>query len=391
MWQSFKLALRSIWDNKTRAFLTMLGIIIGVASVIILVSIVNGYMKSVTDSFTSMGVNQISVNVTNMASRSLSPEDFYEFAEENSDVIEYVTPTVSINSRIRNGDSTMSTRVTGYAEDMLKINEYEMFSGRPLSYADCKGNKRVCILGYYTAVTMFGTADAAVGQKVRIGNTVFTTVGVVERQDNENFEDGGSDDFCWVPYTAAAKMNRSGSVSSYTLTIRDVNDADMVTTQIENYLYTIFKDEDSYTVTANSAILDSMNDMITKIEALLGGIAGISLLVAGVGVMNIMLVSVTERTREIGIRKALGARKSTIMTQFVIEALVTSAFGGILGVAMGCGLTGFIGKIVDIESTPTFGAILISFSVSVAIGLIFGYMPANRAAKLNPIDALRSE
>ena len=157
------------------------------------------------------------------------------------------------------------------------------------------------------------------------------------------------------------------------------------------YLSEIYKNDNLYTVTAMSELLDSLNSMISMLSLMLGGIAGISLLVAGVGVMNIMLVSVTERTREIGIRKALGARRSAIMQQFVIEAAVTSVLGGIMGIIIGGAMSGVIGSFIGISSPPTLGAILVSFGVSVAIGLIFGYMPANRAAKLNPIEALRSE
>jgi len=392
MLQSFKMALRSIRGNKTRSFLTMLGIIIGVAAVIILVSLVNGYMSSVTESFTSMGVNRINVNVTNTASRVLEPEEMYAYVEENRDTIQYVTPNVNVSSSLKNGSESMrSTSVGGYSEDYLNINEYSMGFGRNISYADCEAYRKVAVLGYYTAVTVFGTADNAVGENIKIGNNVFKVVGVVERQDTDELEEGGTDDFCWIPYSVAAKMNRSGNISGYLITIYDVEQADAITENIEDFLYETFKDEDLYTVTANSAILDSMNEMIAMIEALLGGIAGISLLVAGVGVMNIMLVSVTERTREIGIRKALGAKRSTIMQQFIIEAAVTSSFGGVLGIGIGSLMTGAIGTLVGIDATPTFSAIVISFSVSVAIGLLFGYMPANRAAKLNPIDALRSE
>ena len=392
MLQSFKMALRSIWGNKMRSFLTMLGIIIGVASVIILVSIVNGYMSSVTESFTSMGVNQINVSVTNMASRSLEPEDMFSYADENSESVEYITPSVSVSSRIKNGSETLRrTSVTGCSEDYLSIKEYEPFIGRGIAYSDCEANRKVAVLGYYTAVTVFGSADRAVSQQLKIGSNVFTVIGVIERQGDDELSEGGADDFCLVPYTTAAKMNRSSSIGSYLFTVRDVNESDAVVENLEDYLYSIFRDEDNYTVTANSAILDEMNSMISMIEAMLGGIAGISLLVAGVGVMNIMLVSVTERTREIGIRKALGAKRRTIMTQFVIEAAVTSTLGGLLGMAVGSAMTGLIGKLINISATPTASAIIISFSVSVAIGLIFGYMPANRAAKLNPIDALRSE
>lgn len=392
MLQSLKLALKSIRANKMRSFLTMLGIIIGVASVIILVSLVNGYMSSMTESFESMGVNQVNVSVTNTASRVLDPESMFSFANEHREEIEYVTPVVSVQGRIKNGNETLSkTGITGYSEDWLRIKGYEIACGRNLSYADCEAEKKVCVLGYYTACTLFGTAEDAVSGKVKIGNNIFTCKGIVERQETEEMEEGGTDDFCWIPYTSAAKMNRQGNVSSYIFTIRDVEKAEAIVTETEDFLYETFKNEDLYNVTANSSVLDSMNEMIAMIEALLGGIAGISLLVAGVGVMNIMLVSVTERTREIGIRKALGAKKRTILTQFVIEAAVTSTLGGILGILVGGGLTGVIGNLIGITASPTLSAVLISFTVSVVIGLIFGYMPARRAAGLNPIEALRSE
>lgn len=392
MLQSFKMAIRSIKGNKMRSFLTMLGIIIGVAAVIILVSLVNGYMSSVTESFTSMGVNQINISVTNRTSRILEPEQMYEFVENNSNLIEHITPNVSVSSSIKNGSESMrTTKVGGYSEEYCLIKEYETAFGRQLSFADCQAYRKVAVLGYYTAVTIFGSANKAVGETVKIGSNLFTVVGVIERQDSDELEEGGTDDFCWIPYTVAAKMNRSSNINSYLLTIYDVDQADAIVEKIEDFLYEIFKDDDYYTVTANSAILDEMNEMIGMIEALLGGIAGISLLVAGVGVMNIMLVSVTERTREIGIRKALGAKRKVIMTQFVIEAAVTSSIGGIIGIIVGAFMTGAIGKLIGIDATPTLSAVIISFSVSVAIGLIFGYMPASRAAKLNPIEALRSE
>lgn len=223
----------------------------------------------------------------------------------------------------------------------------------------------------------------------------YEIVGVVERQTSESDElsAGGSDDTLYIPYTAAVKLSRNGSVGSYTFCVRDdyVDQAATVKTYIEDYLYTIFKDDDLYTVTAMSELLDSMNEMIGTMSMMLGGIASISLLVAGVGVMNIMLVSVTERTREIGIRKALGAKRRTILSQFVIEAAVTSSLGGFIGIAVGFVGTSAAGKIMGIDASPTFLSVLVSFMVSVMIGLIFGYLPARRAAALNPIDALRSD
>ena len=216
-------------------------------------------------------------------------------------------------------------------------------------------------------------------------------MGVAERQDEDELEEGGTDDFLWMPYSIATKLSRSADITSYTFATITTDNTDTCKTEIENYLYEVYKDEDLYDVTANSELLDSLNEQIAMMSGMLGGIAGISLLVAGVGVMNIMLVSVTERTREIGIRKSLGAKRGTIMQQFVIEAAVTSSIGGIIGIILGAIVTQVAGNLIGITATPTPVAVIISFSVSVGIGLIFGYMPANRAAKLNPIDALRSD
>ncbi len=377
-----------------RSFLTMLGIVIGVASVIILVSIVSGYMGSMVENFTSMGVNRINVRVTNTASRVLDPDEFYAFFDENRDLLEYMSPNV--NSQLRpkyKGDTLNSTMVGGYSEDYLNIMGYEMEEGRNLSYADSAACSKVAVLGYYTAWYMFGSAEGALGEKLKMGGNSFTVVGVVKRQTEKDsdFKEGCTDDFVWIPYEVAAKYNRNRNISNYIITSRDVEDTDACTEAIENFLYTVYKNDDFYTVTANSTILDTMNEMIGTLSMMLGGIAGISLLVAGVGVMNIMLVSVTERTREIGIRKALGAKRSVIMQQFVIEAAVTSSIGGIMGIILGGLATGLIGQIIGINASPTLSAVLVSFGVSVSIGLIFGYMPAARAARLNPIDALRSE
>lgn len=275
MLNSFKLALKSIWSNRLRSFLTMLGIIIGVAAVIILVGIVNGEMSYMTESFASMGTNRITVNITNLRSRSVDVDEMYDFFEDKSQYFSYMSPTVTVGATVNVGnENSTTTKTTGVSED---------------------------------------------------------------------------------------------------------------------YLYTIFKDDDLYTVTAMSELLDSMNEMIGTMSMMLGGIASISLLVAGVGVMNIMLVSVTERTREIGIRKALGAKRRTILSQFVIEAAVTSSLGGFIGIAVGFVGTSAAGKIMGIDASPTFLSVLVSFMVSVMIGLIFGYLPARRAAALNPIDALRSD
>ena len=381
-----------------RSFLTMLGIIIGVASVIILVSIVNGYMSYMVESFSSMGVNQITVQYKAVASRSIDVNEFYEFYEEHSDLYENMSPNVSVSVTVKHDSDTMdSTSVGGYSEDYLAIKDYEIEYGRNLQYSDMEARRKVAVIGAYVAedVSVIGDVEIGenVGETVKLNGDSYTIVGVVERQteSSSEFDDGCMDDFVWIPYSRAVKMARNAVINNYIFTSRDINDTETCTTELKNFLYEKMKSENLYTVTAMSSLLDSLNEQIAMMSMMLGGIAGISLLVAGVGVMNIMLVSVTERTREIGIRKALGAKKSVIMLQFVIEALVTSSIGGIIGIMIGALASTGIGALMGIDAPPTMTAVVISFSVSVAIGLIFGYMPASRAAKLNPIDALRTD
>lgn len=396
MLNSFKLALKSIWSNRLRSFLTMLGIIIGVAAVIILVGIVNGEMSYMTESFASMGTNRITVNITNLRSRSVDVDEMYDFFEEQSQYFSYMSPTVTVGATVKVGnENSTTTKTTGVSEDYLTILDENLLSGRFIQYADIAARQKVAVIGYYIATTYYDSPAAAIGQKISVNGEKYEIVGVIERQTSESDElsSGGSDDTLYIPYTAAVKLSRNGSVGSYTFCVRDdyVDQAATIKTYIEDYLYTIFKDDDLYTVTAMSELLDSMNEMIGTMSMMLGGIASISLLVAGVGVMNIMLVSVTERTREIGIRKALGAKRRTILSQFVIEAAVTSSLGGFIGIAVGFIGTSAAGKIMGIDAAPTFLSVLVSFMVSVMIGLIFGYLPARRAAALNPIDALRSD
>ena len=375
-----------------RSFLTMLGIIIGVASVIILVSIVNGYMSSVVESFSSMGVNRISVRLTNLSSRSVDVDEMYSFYDEHKDLFAQMSPSVSVSAVVKKGEDSLDyTSVGGYSEEYLDIMGYELESGRNISYADIAARNKVCVVGYYVASELFGGPQEALNRTVKVNGYAFTIVGVAERQDEDELEEGGTDDFLWMPYSIATKLSRIADITSYTFATITTDNTDTCKTEIENYLYEVYKDEDLYDVTANSELLDSLNEQIAMMSGMLGGIAGISLLVAGVGVMNIMLVSVTERTREIGIRKSLGAKRGTIMQQFVIEAAVTSSIGGIIGIILGAIVTQVAGNLIGITATPTPVAVIISFSVSVGIGLIFGYMPANRAAKLNPIDALRSD
>jgi putative ABC transport system permease protein len=392
--QSFFLALKSILSNKMRSFLTMLGIIIGVAAVIILVGIVNGEMSYMQESFASLGTNRITVNLINLNTRSVDVDQMYEFYEENADYFDHMSPTVTVSATVKYGSDNMdSTTVTGVSEDYLDILGESLESGRFIQYADIASRQKICVIGLYTAQELFGSAQSAVGKELSVNGEKYSVVGVIERQTSESddMEEGGDDDVVYLPYTAAVKLSRNGVINSYIFTERDTSQTETVKQLIEDFLYPIFQNTDLYHITAMSEMLDSMNSMIATMSLMLGGIAGISLLVAGVGVMNIMLVSVTERTREIGVRKALGARRGTIMQQFVIEAAVTSSLGGLIGIGVGFIGTRIAGALMGINAYPTAVSVAVSFCVSVGIGLIFGYAPASRAAKLNPIDALRSE
>ena len=245
MLQSFKMALKSIWGNKMRSFLTMLGIIIGVASVIILVSIVNGYMSYMTESFASMGVNQITVNYRSLPSRTIDVEEFYEFYEENQDLFQGMTPSVSVSATVKHGSDTMdATTVGGYSEDQLSIKGYELSCGRNLLYSDMASRQKVAVVGAYVASELFGSPEKALGEKIKLNGDNYTVVGVVEQQTESaaDFDDGCTDDFVWIPYSRAAKIARNAVISNYTFTSYDINDTDACTAALEEFLRSVFGD-----------------------------------------------------------------------------------------------------------------------------------------------------
>ena len=379
MSQSFRLALKSIASSKMRSFLTMLGIIIGVASVILLVSLMQGMTNYISDSFSDLGTDQVSVSVTNTDTRNVDVDTMYEFLEEQQDLFAAMSPTVSVGGTLKNGtESSTTASISGVGEDYLNIQALELSMGRFIQYSDILSRQKVCVIGSYVAQELFA-GESALNQTLKINGEAYTVVGVL--QEKADSEEGSSDDCVYLPYSVATKLSFSADISSYVFTVKNTDYMEQAKRVLEDYLSGIFMNEDLYNVTSLSEML----------EMLLVGIAAISILVAGIGIMNIMLVSVTERTREIGIRKSLGAKRRTILQQFVIEAGVTSSLGGIAGIVIGCILTPLTGNLIGFESTPSISAILVSFGVSAGIGIIFGYMPARRAANLNPIDALRSE
>ena len=393
--ESFKMAVSNIRTSKMRSFLTMLGIIIGVAAVIVIVGLGNGMEIYMTEQFESMGTNTLSVSIYGRGTgRTVSDEDMYDIVERNSDALELLSPTVTMQSPAKIGTETItSTSITGVSEDYFTIKDYDVAMGRGLQYVDMLKRSRVCVVGTYLNQEYFG--GNALGQTVKIGGMPFTVVGVLnEIGDSTEYS---SDNAIFVPYTTAARLSNMGTISSYTVTVTDVNNSTWSKGVLEKELFDIFEDENAYTVISMAEILDLMTQMLDVMITVLAAIAAISLVVGGIGIMNIMLVSVSERTREIGVRKALGAKERYIMSQFVIEAATTSAIGGAVGIAFGQGLSSLATVIIvnaldtDLAVTPSAGSIALAVGISVAIGILFGYLPAKKAARLNPIDALRHD
>ena len=388
--ESLSLAVKNIVSSKTRTLLTMLGIIIGVAAVIVIVGLGNGLEGYVSDSFSSMGTNTLTVMVLPRGStRTMEVEDVYGIVAENSQYLDLCSPTASLSGSVKVGADTTSSSVIGVSEDYFSIQGYEVSRGRGLQYSDIATRTKVCVVGAYLDQAYFG--GNAVGQTLRVGGQSLTIVGVLEQQADE-LEEGGADDCLFLPYSTASRI--SGRVSSYVVTVPDEDFLSESKAALEDALYEFFESDDFYTVTSMSEMLETMTSMINLLVLVLAGIAAISLVVGGIGIMNIMLVSVTERTREIGIRKSLGAKERYIMQQFVIEAACTSALGGIIGILIGYGLSAAATRVVTslMEATltvsPSAGAVALAFGISVGIGILFGYLPAKKAAALNPIDAL---
>ena len=405
--QSFRLALKSLMTSKMRALLTMLGIIIGVGAVIVITSLGNGMQNMMNEQFEKLGANLVQVQLFMYGgdSRSVDPDDMYELVDKYPQYISGVTPYVSAQLAVRQGSEDFErTSIYGVGETFLNergatMSGQNLGKGRFISYIDAARYQNVCVIGAYLEEEAF--QGDALGKQLSIGGEHVTVIGVLEK--NSDMSEGSGDDIIYLPYTTALRLSGSADASMYMFTSTSKDTAATAKGIIENRLYKTFQSSDYYFVMTSAEMMDAMNAMMGTMMAVLVAIAAISLLVGGIGIMNIMLVSVTERTREIGIRKSLGAKRKDIRGQFIIEAGTTSAIGGVLGILVGIGLASLAGSLIGgmmtssmgggstFSAVPNLSSVAVAFGVSVGIGILFGYLPAKKAAALNPIDALRYE
>ncbi len=386
--QAIKISFKNITMNKLRAILTMLGIIIGVAAVIALTSLGMGASQSVSDEVSSLGSTTVSISL----SGNSSDEEVVTYDElmsfEDLSEVEAVSPTVTTSSTLKNGTtSSEGVTVAGVNTSYEDVNDITVRTGRNIMDIDLDNRNKVVVLGSNVATELFGFSNA-VDQTIKIDGTTFKVIGVLEEQGEEL--SGSVDDQVLLPFTTAQRFIGQTYVTSATVKMSSEDAVEIGMAKMEQDLYNQFGgDETSYSVRNQSSVSDALDSVSNTMTLLLAGIASISLIVGGIGIMNIMLVSVTERTREIGIRKAIGAKKKDIMLQFLIEAVVLSAFGGILGALIGLGSAEVLSSMLDMTMQITWWIVGGSVSFSILIGIIFGIFPANKASNLSPLEALR--
>ena len=383
---TIRLAWKNIVSNRLRSGLTILGLVIGIASVIILVGLGNGAVSSVNSQVASMGTDIITVSISDSASALT-----YEAAASLSEVegVSEVSPYQMLSATLSCGGTTSSRAViVGAGAPITGMMGYDIASGRGLSQVDLINCSKVVIIGSGVAEEFWGSADPC-GDTLRIDGDSYTVIGVLESVGSSM--GNNIDEAAIIPVTTAKFLGVSTSISTIYVRAENSSSADMAAENLTAYLSgTLGISEDDFSVTTQSSMLEAMEDINNTLSLLLGGIAGISLLVGGIGVMNVMLVSVTERTREIGIRKSLGARKKDILYQFLMESMVLSIFGGLIGIVAGFA-GGELASLLGASFAPGAGMVVLAVAVSIAVGLIFGIFPSYRAAGLKPVEALRYE
>ena len=390
MVESVRMSVSNIRQNRMRSFLTILGIMIGVTAVIALVTTISGVSSSISDSFSSMGASTMTLSATGTDLQGgLTAENMEEISE--LDHVEGVSPSVSLSVTAARDDAYESgVSVSGRNDDCFVQEPDTLSRGRAINSIDLDQSLRVCLISEELVETFF-YGDDPIGQELYLDGMRFTVVGVLAADADSSVSSmfSGSDAVI-VPYTTALKMNGETLVTSLTLYLGDANAAEVVEAELETCLDAIFDyEDDTYSIITMESIADTMESMLSMMSALLGGIASIALLVGGIGIMNMMLTSVTERTVEIGLKKAIGARPGQIQAQFLIESFLLSMVGGLAGVVLGIALSAILCQVLGTGFSLSYGAIALGVGFSAAVGVLFGWSPARKASRLNPIDALR--
>jgi len=403
-WRFLREALESLNGNKLRTGLTMLGIVIGVAAVVSMLAIGHGAESSITDTIEGFGTNLLFIStdrdVTNPESLTMADAEALE-ESESAPSIATVAPIVTTSKDVSFAGNSMSTTITGLTEAYASVRNEEVETGRFITSDDVAENNTVAVIGMDIVDELFdGSTTEALSNKLRIDNNLYQVVGVLESSGGTAM--GSSDTQVYVPLSTAqsrliAKTDANNEVNMIYVSAASAEVMDQATDEITTILRARHKltgdDEDDFSVFSQETFTEAATQITDILTIFLGGIAAISLLVGGIGIMNIMLVSVIERTKEIGLRKAVGARDRDIMMQFVVESLVIGLVGGILGVLLGWGISSLISNIAGstLNAKMSWDAILLSVTFSITVGLVFGIYPASRAAKLEPVEALRTE
>ena len=393
IYQSFKMAVKAIAGNKMRSFLTILGVVIGVVAIVVLVSIGQGANSSVVESIEGMGTNLITANIN---ARRMNPIDLDSLNElALNEAISYVAPISSVSGTVKAGATTYDDGVVqGTTPGYESIRNWTVAEGRFLQQPDIDNRSFVAVIGSEAATEMYGTTHA-VGETFSLNGYTLTVVGVLEAVGSS--ASGSNDNQILIPFTLAQRLSNQTSISSFYVSAASSSQVEQAQAAVESYLEKAFANYNTnsfgtqYSVFNQSEMLSTLSETTNTLTLMLGGIAAISLLVGGIGIMNIMLVSVSERTREIGIRKAIGAARGNILMQFLIESLVVSLMGGLLGLAISVAAVKALAPVLQMTLTIPVNVAWMAIGFSVFIGVVFGMYPANKASKLRPIEALHYE
>ena len=393
IYQSFKMAVKAIAGNKMRSFLTILGVVIGVVAIVVLVSIGQGANSSVVESIEGMGTNLITANINARRMNPIDLDSLNELAQNEN--ISYVAPIASVSGTVKAGAATYDDGVVqGTTPGYESIRNWTVAEGRFLQQPDIDNRSFVAVIGSEAATEMYGTTHA-VGETFSLNGYTITVVGVLAEVGSS--ASGSNDNQILIPFTLAQRLSNQTSISSFYVSAASSAQVGQAQAAVESYLEKAFENYNTrsfgtqYSVFNQTEMLSTLSETTNTLTLMLGGIAAISLLVGGIGIMNIMLVSVSERTREIGIRKAIGAARGNILMQFLIESLVVSLMGGLMGLAISVVAVNALAPVLQMTLTIPVNVAWMAIAFSVFIGVVFGMYPANKASKLRPIEALHYE